>query len=242
MSLLQLRQEFQTQHMRATAIELSNRQNTGWTQGKAASELLDITYPTSDVRRALDAVAATSAGKPIVMMGQRGSGKSHIMALVHHAFGAPDQVESWASSWGEKLQAGKLINLKLQRGFIPLSETLSNQEYHTSGMCFSTGTPKVHIIAENLNNQELSSRQNRCSRICLPSRRPPLSSMSSKHGTTGFTMNQDLKEKSGDSGLLISSKPFLNLQRTGPIYSALSCRYATTQPMPSSKSIVKVQL
>jgi hypothetical protein len=129
MSLLQLRQEFQTQHMRATAIELSNRQNTGWTQGKAASELLDITYPTSDVRRALDAVAATSAGKPVVMMGQRGSGKSHIMALVHHAFEAPDQVESWASSWGEKLQAGKLINLKLQRGFIPLSETLSNQEY-----------------------------------------------------------------------------------------------------------------
>jgi hypothetical protein len=129
MPLLQLRPEFRTQHMRATAIELSNRQNTGWTQGKAASELLDITYPSGDVRRALDAVAATSAGKPIVMMGQRGSGKSHIMALVHHAFGAPDQVESWASSWGEKLQAVKLSNLKLQRGFIPLSETLSNQEY-----------------------------------------------------------------------------------------------------------------
>ncbi|MGZ5712173.1 MAG: hypothetical protein ACXWIJ_23685 [Burkholderiales bacterium] len=129
MPVLQLRPEFQTQHMRATAIELSNRQNTGWTQGKAATELLDITYPTGDVRRALDAVSATSAGKPIVMMGQRGSGKSHIMALVHHAFGAPDQVESWAASWGEKLQAPKLNGLKLQRGFMPLSETLSNQEY-----------------------------------------------------------------------------------------------------------------
>jgi hypothetical protein len=129
MPVLQLRPEFQTQHMRATAIELSNRQNTGWTQGKAATELLDITYPTGDVRRALDAVSATSAGKPIVMMGQRGSGKSHIMALVHHAFGAPDQVESWAVSWGEKLQAPKLTGLKLQRGFMPLSETLSNQEY-----------------------------------------------------------------------------------------------------------------
>jgi hypothetical protein len=115
--------------MRATAIELSNRQNTGWTQGKAAAELLDITYPTGDVRRALDAVSATSSGKPIVMMGQRGSGKSHIMALVHHAFGAPDQVESWAAGWGEKIQAPKLIGLKLQRGFMPLSETLSNQEY-----------------------------------------------------------------------------------------------------------------
>src|SRR5262249_32627022 len=129
MSVLQLRPEFQTQHMRATAIELSNRQNTGWTQRKATSELLDITYPTGEVRRALNGVSASSAGKPIVMMGQRGSGKSHIMALVHHAFGSPDQVEAWAGSWGEKLQASKLSALKLQRGFMPLSETLSNQEY-----------------------------------------------------------------------------------------------------------------
>src|SRR5215831_9120008 len=102
MPMLQLRPEFQTQHMRATAIELSNRQNTGWTQRNAAAELLDITYPTGDVRRALDAVSTTSAGKPIVMMGQRGSGKSHIMALVHHAFGAPDHVETWAGAWGTK--------------------------------------------------------------------------------------------------------------------------------------------
>ena len=126
---LQLRPEFQTQHMRATAIELSNRQNTGWTQRKGASELLDITYPTGDVRRALDAVSAAAAGKPIVMMGQRGSGKSHIMALVHHAFGSPDHVEEWAPSSGEKLALEKLKTLKLQRGFMPLSETLSNQEY-----------------------------------------------------------------------------------------------------------------
>src|ERR1700732_3737661 len=108
MPALQLRPEFQTQHMRGTAIELSNRQHTGLTQRKAATELLDITYPTGDVRRALDAVSAASAGKPIVMMGQRGSGKSHLMALVHHAFGSPDQAEPWAASWGEKLQVPKL--------------------------------------------------------------------------------------------------------------------------------------
>jgi len=92
MTGLQLRQEFQTRHMRATAIELSNRQNTGWTQRKDATQLLDITYPTGDVRRALEAVSASAAGKPVVMMGQRGRGKSHIMALVHHSFGSPDVV------------------------------------------------------------------------------------------------------------------------------------------------------
>lgn len=128
MPALQLRQEFQTRHMRATAIELSNGENTGWTQRKDSTELLEITYPTADVRRALEAVSLSTAGKPIVMMGQRGSGKSHIMALVHHAFGSPDVVESWASAWGQKLQADKLAGLKLQRGFIPIAETLSNQE------------------------------------------------------------------------------------------------------------------
>lgn len=129
MQMLQLRQEFQSRHLRATAIELSNRQNTGWTQKKEASELLDITYPTGDVRRALDAVSANSAGKPVVVLGQRGSGKSHIMALVHHAFGAPDAVQGWANSWGQKLSSDKLTHLRLQRGFMPLSETLSNQEF-----------------------------------------------------------------------------------------------------------------
>lgn len=129
MPALQLRPEFHTRYMRATAIELSNRQNTGWTQRNAAIELLDITYPTADLRRALEAVSATAAGKPVAMKAQRGSGKSHIMALIHHAFGSPEQVESWASSWGQRLGIDKLKALKLQRGFMPLSETLSNQEY-----------------------------------------------------------------------------------------------------------------
>lgn len=127
---LQLRQEFQTRHMRATAIELSNSENTGWTQRKDATErLLEITYPTSDVRRALDAISLSTAGKPVVMIGQRGSGKSHIMALVHHAFGASEVVESWAREWGQRVQSEKLIGLKLQRRFMPISETLSNQEF-----------------------------------------------------------------------------------------------------------------
>jgi hypothetical protein len=49
MASLQLRQEFLAKHMRATAIELCNRQNTGWTQRGEPDELLEITYPTSDV-------------------------------------------------------------------------------------------------------------------------------------------------------------------------------------------------
>ena len=129
MGSLQLRQEFLAKHMRATAIELCNRQNTGWTQRGEPDELLEITYPTSDVQRALDAVSASAAGKPIVCLGQRGSGKSHIMALLHHAFSFPDSVEAWAHAWAKRFDASKLQAIKFQRGFTPISETLSNQEY-----------------------------------------------------------------------------------------------------------------
>ncbi len=129
MAHLELRQEFQSRHMRGTAIELSNRQNTGWAQSQNASAILEITYPSSDVRRALEAVSTSSSGKSVVMIGQRGSGKSHIMALIHYAFESPEAVEQWAGNWGKRLALPKLAELKLQRGFRAISETLSNAEF-----------------------------------------------------------------------------------------------------------------
>ncbi len=129
MAHLELRQEFQNRHMRGTAIELSNRQNTGWAQSQNASAILEITYPSSDVRRALEAVSTGSSGKSVVMIGQRGSGKSHIMALIHYAFESPEAVEQWAANWGKRLGLPKLAELKLQRGFRAISETLSNAEF-----------------------------------------------------------------------------------------------------------------
>jgi hypothetical protein len=130
---LELRQEFRSVHMRGTAIELRNKQNTGWAQRDPA-ELLRMTYPTADVQRALEAVSKASAGRPILLKGQRGRGKSHIMALLHHAFRSPDVVEKWAAEWAPRLQAKgleakRLVGLNLQRGFLPLTETLSDQEY-----------------------------------------------------------------------------------------------------------------
>lgn len=125
---LKLRAEFLKKHMRATAIELSNKQNSGWAQRSDPHELLDITYPTSDVQRALDAVSINS-GKPVVFIGQRGRGKSHIMALLHHAFASPQVIEAWAVEWAARVASSRLAELTLQRGFLPISETLSNQEY-----------------------------------------------------------------------------------------------------------------
>ena len=129
MPQLELRQEFQTHHMRGTAIELSNRQNTGWAQAQNATAILEITYPSADVRKAMDAISTAHAGKSVVMIGQRGSGKSHIMALTHYAFETPDAVEGWAHDWGHRLASPKLADISLQRGFKAISETLSNAEF-----------------------------------------------------------------------------------------------------------------
>ena len=99
MQSLKLRPEFLTKYMQATAIELCNQQNSGWAQRPDPTELLDITYPTADVQRALGAVSTAAAGCPVVFIGQRGRGKSHIMALLHHAFLNPGPVEQWAAGW-----------------------------------------------------------------------------------------------------------------------------------------------
>jgi DNA replication protein DnaC len=90
MPALKLRQEFLATHMRATAIELCNKQNTGWAQRKNPKELLEFTFPTADIQRALDGISTTSGGKPVVFIGQRGRGKSHIMAVLHHALASPE--------------------------------------------------------------------------------------------------------------------------------------------------------
>lgn len=126
---LNLRPEFLAKHMRATAIELSNKQNSGWAQRPDPTDLLEMTYPTADVQRSLDAVSTAAAGRPVVFIGQRGHGKSHIMAVLHHAFDNPDPVQAWAKAWGTKLASAKLQGVVLQKGFFPISETMSNQEY-----------------------------------------------------------------------------------------------------------------
>lgn len=79
---LQLRDEFLGVHMPGTAIALRNSDDTGAAQ-QDAEKILTITYPTADVQTALKQLSSKRAQRPIVLMGDRGSGKSHIMAVMH---------------------------------------------------------------------------------------------------------------------------------------------------------------
>ena len=67
---LTLREEFRGKRLKGTAIELSNDTNTGATQ-IAAQEFLEITYPTHDLLKGIEAVGPNQ-GRPVVVIGERG--------------------------------------------------------------------------------------------------------------------------------------------------------------------------
>jgi len=94
---LQLRAEFQGKRAKGTAIELSNDSNTGATQ-IPANQFFEITYPTHDVMRALEAVKPT-ASKPVVLIGERGLGKSHLLAVLFHVLSDSSSARSWLDRW-----------------------------------------------------------------------------------------------------------------------------------------------
>ncbi|MBE7508223.1 MAG: DUF499 domain-containing protein [Planctomycetia bacterium] len=125
---LQLRDEFLGTNTPGTAISLRRNDNMGAAQ-QPADRILEITYPTGDVQMALRALSVARPQKPIALLGDRGRGKSHIMAVMHHATMSPDVVQQWARSWGNRLGSQALANLDLQTGYFAISEAVHNHEY-----------------------------------------------------------------------------------------------------------------
>lgn len=125
---LQLRDEFQGSQMPGTVITLRRGDNKGAAQ-EGPDRILDITYPTADVQTALRALSVSRDKQPIVLMGDRGRGKSHIMAVMHHAIQHTEQVQAWARNWGVELNIPWLREISLQRGFVAITEPVHNHEY-----------------------------------------------------------------------------------------------------------------
>lgn len=124
---LNLRKEFQGQRLRGTAIELANENNTGATQVPAA-EFLDITYPSSDLLKALEAIGPEQS-RPLVLIGERGQGKSHLMAALYHALTDSDSTQQWLDAWSDRLSNPKISELPLRSGVRVISESLHRQRY-----------------------------------------------------------------------------------------------------------------
>jgi Protein of unknown function (DUF499) len=124
---LTLREEFRGKRLKGTAIELSNETNTGATQ-IAAQKFLDITYPTHDVLKGIEAVGPHQ-GRPVVVIGERGLGKSHLMAALYHAVNDATSTGAWLNSWATTLGEPQVGKIALRSGMLVIGESLHRQRY-----------------------------------------------------------------------------------------------------------------
>lgn len=124
---LKLRDEFKGRRLKGTAIELSNDANTGATQ-VSARDFLEITYPTLDLLKGIEAVGPQK-GRPVVVIGERGLGKSHLMAALYHTVSDPSSTGDWLKSWSAALGDPAIGNIPLRNGMLVIGESLHRQRY-----------------------------------------------------------------------------------------------------------------
>jgi len=124
---LTLRDEFKGRRLKGTAIELTNNNNTGATQIPAA-DFLRITYPSTDLLKTLEA-AGPNQGRPVTLKGERGQGKSHLMAALYHALTDVGSTQQWLDHWAGLLPGAKIDGIKLRGGMHVISESLHRHRY-----------------------------------------------------------------------------------------------------------------
>jgi hypothetical protein len=124
---LQLRDEFKGERLKGTTIDFSADKTTGVLK-KPAAEFLSITYPSVDLLKVLEAAQPDKA-RPIVLLGGRGQGKSHLMAALFHAMKDPAAAAVWLADWAGKLNRPELTTLKSRSDVAVIAESLHQQRY-----------------------------------------------------------------------------------------------------------------
>ena len=124
---LKLRLEFMGRRMQGTAIELSNDTNTGATE-IPAQEFLAMTYPTHDLLKAIEAVGPNQ-GRPVVTIGERGIGKSHVMATLHHAVSDAKATTTWLQHWATVIDDPTIGTIPVRHNMTVIGESLHRQRY-----------------------------------------------------------------------------------------------------------------
>ena len=122
-----LREEFQGRRLKGTSIELSNENKNGATQ-VSAREFLEITYPTHDILKGIEAVGPNH-GRPVVVIGERGLGKSHLMAVLYHAVSDSIATAAWLHAWGMILNEPRIEKIPLRNDMLVIGESLHRQRY-----------------------------------------------------------------------------------------------------------------
>lgn len=124
---LRLRDEFQGKRLKGTTVDFTNTSKTGALEVPAA-EFLKITYPSFDLLKTVDATGP-SHSRPVVLLGARGQGKSHLLAALYHLSTAPDMGDKWLAEWAGQLKRPEIAAMKLRTDCCVIAESLHLHRY-----------------------------------------------------------------------------------------------------------------
>jgi hypothetical protein len=124
---LQLRPEFAANTISGTAVSLDSKYAESFVN-LPTSKALDVTYPSVDLIHALEACFGTENRRYLVIMGERGQGKSHIMGVIHHAFKDPKTFMGWLDTWKSRLSFDFKIS-EPSSNFLAITVALHEQGY-----------------------------------------------------------------------------------------------------------------
>jgi hypothetical protein len=124
---LNLREEFKGERLKGTTIDFSPDSATSALK-KPTAEFLSITYPSIDLLRMFEATQPEKS-RPIVLLGGRGQGKSHLMAALWHAIKEPAEATNWLADWATLLNRPELKTIKFRNDFFVIAESLHQQRF-----------------------------------------------------------------------------------------------------------------
>lgn len=123
---LQLREEFRGKRLKGTTVDFTNQSKTGALE-VPANEFLRITYPSFDLLKTIESIAPGQS-RPVVLMGARGQGKSHLLAALFHLCTSPGAGQAWLTEWAERL-GPDVGALQLRQDCQVIAESLHLQRY-----------------------------------------------------------------------------------------------------------------
>jgi hypothetical protein len=124
---LQLRTEFRGVRLRGTTIDFNNAAKTG-ALDMAAKDFLRITYPSVDLLKTIKA-AAPGSDRAVVLIGDKGQGKSHLMAALCHLLKDSVAGENWLRDWSYQFDRPELAQIKLQSSRFVIAEPLHEKRF-----------------------------------------------------------------------------------------------------------------
>lgn len=172
---LTLREEFQNDYhlVEDTAVQIVNAKNTGAIQ-IPVEQFLNITYPTQSLIESIRAVTSDQ-GKPIVIIGEKGYGKSHSIAALYHIIRNTKESIVWLDNWQKSIDLSSNERIKEsltlfgRKDIVVICSDLCHQHYryiwdiiflhHPNGELIRnkweltrTPVPQSHLILELLHN------------------------------------------------------------------------------------------